>query len=91
MSLFENSDFKISKILFLSLVLGNDCVVLVEDFTLNKVPSSNGRKFYVSSPSALATSTPNLANLDVEDKTRGREKIKKRVRLLGGTDNRNSK
>lgn len=28
----------------------SDCILFIDDFTLNKVPSSNGRKFYISTP-----------------------------------------
>ncbi|XP_013381759.1 WD repeat-containing protein 11 isoform X1 [Lingula anatina] len=32
--------------------LGQDCIVFIDDFSVVKVPSSNGKKFFVSSPSS---------------------------------------
>ncbi|XP_064605109.1 WD repeat-containing protein 11-like [Liolophura sinensis] len=32
--------------------LGQDCIVFIHDFTITRVPSSNGKKFYISSPSS---------------------------------------
>ncbi|GFR86903.1 WD repeat-containing protein 11 [Elysia marginata] len=31
--------------------LGQDCILFINDFTINKTPSSNGKKFYISNPS----------------------------------------
>lgn len=31
--------------------LGQDCIVFIDDFTITKTPVSNGKKFYISSPS----------------------------------------
>ncbi|KAK3729030.1 hypothetical protein RRG08_005403 [Elysia crispata] len=31
--------------------LGQDCIIFINDFTINKTPSSNGKKFYISNPS----------------------------------------
>ncbi|XP_025096054.1 WD repeat-containing protein 11-like [Pomacea canaliculata] len=31
--------------------LGQDCIIFVNDFTITKTPSSNGKKFYISNPS----------------------------------------
>ena len=31
-------------------VIGQDCIVFVDDFSVSKTPSSNGRKFYISTP-----------------------------------------
>ncbi|XP_056005072.1 WD repeat-containing protein 11-like [Ostrea edulis] len=36
--------------------LGSDSIVFIEDFSVTKVPSSNGKKFYISSPSSTASS-----------------------------------
>ena len=36
----------------LFLVLGQDCIVIVDDFAVSKVPSSNGKKYFISSPGA---------------------------------------
>ena len=33
-------------------VIGQDCIVFVDDFAINKVPSSNGKKYYISSPAS---------------------------------------
>ncbi|ESP00415.1 hypothetical protein LOTGIDRAFT_140712, partial [Lottia gigantea] len=35
--------------------LGQDCIVFVDDFTITKTPSSNGKKYYISSPSSQAS------------------------------------
>lgn len=31
--------------------LGQDCIIFVNDFTITKTPSSNGKKYYISNPS----------------------------------------
>ena len=47
---------------YLILVVCPDCILLVEDFNLFSCPSSNGRKFYISSPKTASTpSTPSVS------------------------------
>ena len=38
-------------------VLGQDCIVFIDDFMINKTPSSNGKKFYIFSPSSHGKAT----------------------------------
>ncbi|XP_050396083.2 WD repeat-containing protein 11 [Patella vulgata] len=38
--------------------LGQECIVFIDDFTITKTPSSNGKKYYISSPSSHGGSTP---------------------------------
>lgn len=40
-----------NKTIFIA-VLGQECIVFVEDFSVTKTPSSNGKKFFISSPSS---------------------------------------
>lgn len=43
-----------------------DCILFVEDFSVTRIPSSNGRKFYVSSPRPSASGNRgSLSNLSV--------------------------
>ncbi|KAL5022239.1 hypothetical protein ScPMuIL_001394 [Solemya velum] len=44
---FAFDPFDISNVAF----LGQDCIVFIDDFSITKIPSSNGKKFYISSPS----------------------------------------
>ncbi|XP_078310578.1 WD repeat-containing protein 11-like [Crassostrea virginica] len=48
--------------------LGSDCIVFIDDFSVTKTPSSNGKKFFISSPSSAAT------NLKTEGSTSSVEK-----------------
>ena len=53
--------FLINSIFFFQVVCP-DCILLVEDFNLFSCPSSNGRKFYISSPKTASTpSTPSVS------------------------------
>ncbi|KAK7498382.1 hypothetical protein BaRGS_00010336, partial [Batillaria attramentaria] len=36
--------------------LGQDCIIFVNDFTITKTPSSNGKKYYISNPSTQGMS-----------------------------------
>ena len=67
-------------------VLGNDCILFVNDFSINKSPSSNGRKFYITtpvvgnsgpSPSSSSTNLPGGVDKKIGNRFR-------RVRLLVG-------
>ncbi|XP_064630114.1 WD repeat-containing protein 11-like isoform X2 [Lineus longissimus] len=49
--------------------LGQDCIVFVEDFTASKLPSSQGKKFYISSPgNGNQGSGSSASNLDKKSK-----------------------
>lgn len=48
--------------------LGSDCIVFIDDFSVTKTPSSNGKKFFISSPSSSAT------NLKTDGSTSSMEK-----------------
>ncbi|XP_014675037.1 PREDICTED: WD repeat-containing protein 11-like [Priapulus caudatus] len=43
--------------------LGQDCILLVEDFSCHKVPSSNGRKFYISNSNAGVSGSASTGSL----------------------------
>jgi len=74
-------------------VLCSDCILFVEDFTLSKVPSSNGRKFYISSPrsntSAISArgSVSNLTSVGLEEKQRTTDRLRRLMKdlVLGET------
>ena len=51
---------------------------MVEDFSLFKIPSSNGRKFYISSPKA--TTTPSTPSVSLPSTDRSRDRLKKLMR-----------
>ncbi|XP_038045535.1 WD repeat-containing protein 11-like isoform X5 [Patiria miniata] len=65
-------------------LLGNDCILFLNDFSINKSPSSNGRKFYITTPGTSgpspSTSSTNLSG--GADKKIGHRF--RRVRLLVG-------
>ena len=62
------------KLRLLLSVIGQDCIVFIDDFTVSKTPSSNGRKYYISSPSVqglfhfkLHMSSTRPAALDINE------------------------
>lgn len=73
-----------------------DCILFVEDFTVSKVPTSNGRKFYVSSPRSSASgqrgssgnlsankgSVGNLAAAVQEERTGTKDKLRRLMKDL---------
>uniref|UniRef100_A0A146LNG3 WD repeat-containing protein 11 n=1 Tax=Lygus hesperus TaxID=30085 RepID=A0A146LNG3_LYGHE len=66
---FDVDPFDNSKIAFLC----PDCILFLDNFTTRKIPSSNGRKFYVSSPRLDSTSEENL---------KGRDRLKRLMKGL---------
>lgn len=65
----------------------SDCILFVDDFTLRKVPSSNGKKFYISSPrsaqqNAARGSLSNLTSVGLEEKQRTRDRLRKLMKEL---------
>lgn len=86
---FNFDPFTPSKLAFLC----SDCILFVEDFTLSKVPSSNGRKFYISSPrsntSAISArgSVSNLTSVGLEEKQRTTDRLRRLMKdlVLGET------
>jgi hypothetical protein len=69
-------------------VLCSDCILFVDDFTLSKVPSSNGRKFYISSPrsnlsaSSARGSVSNLTSVGLEEKQRTGDRLRRLMKDL---------
>ncbi|XP_046385283.1 WD repeat-containing protein 11-like [Ischnura elegans] len=81
---FSFDPFDASRIAFLC----QDCILFVDDFTPLRVPSSNGRKFYISSPRAvqqqqqqLANNNPNLTTC-AEEKQGTRDRLRRLMRDL---------
>ncbi|KAG7176660.1 WD repeat-containing protein 11-like [Homarus americanus] len=80
---FHFDPFHFNKMAFLC----GGCVLFVEDFSLNKCPSSNGRKFYVSTPrtspgkvvNSIPTSTSSTSITDERTSTRIRRKMRELV------------
>lgn len=62
--------------------LGQDCIIFVDDFSVTKVPSSNGKKFYISSPSAQGSGRS--SNSDSLDKKSSRNLAKRMSKVLVG-------
>ncbi|CAL4100716.1 unnamed protein product, partial [Meganyctiphanes norvegica] len=80
---FDFDPFHSNKMSFLC---GN-CVLFVEDFSLSKCPSSNGRKFYVSTPRSSpgrsgSVSLPSSNSIDEQEGTSNR--IKRKMKELVG-------
>ncbi|XP_071948596.1 WD repeat-containing protein 11-like [Antedon mediterranea] len=66
-------------------LLGNDCILFVNDFSIAKAPSSNGRKFYITCPSSIPSSSGSNSASTGEKKNGGKPKgALRRVRLLVG-------
>lgn len=67
-------------------VLCGGCVLFVEDFSLSKCPSSNGRKFYVSaprsSPGKVANSLPSSASSNSLTDERTSTRLRRKMRDL---------
>ncbi|KAH9489673.1 WD repeat-containing protein 11, partial [Bulinus truncatus] len=49
--------------------LGQDSILFVSDFNINKSPSSNGKKFYISNPTQTSTIPRSSSNNNLERKT----------------------
>ncbi|XP_005089399.1 WD repeat-containing protein 11 [Aplysia californica] len=49
--------------------LGQDCIIFISDFTINKTPSSNGKKFYISNPSQVSSMSRSSSSNSLERKT----------------------
>ncbi|XP_071448701.1 WD repeat-containing protein 11-like [Hetaerina americana] len=81
---FSVDPFDASRIAFLC----QDCILFADDFTPSRVPSSNGRKFYISSPRAvqqqqqLASSNPNLMSAGTEEKQGTRDRLRRLMKDL---------
>ncbi|XP_046659155.1 LOW QUALITY PROTEIN: WD repeat-containing protein 11-like, partial [Homalodisca vitripennis] len=65
---FQFNPFNNAEIAFMC----TDCILFLDDFNPNKIPSSNGRKFYISSPRMGES----------EDINRARERFKKLMKGL---------
>lgn len=71
---------EINQRIFSFAVLCTDCILFVDDFMLGKVPSSNGRKFYISSPrsnQAARGSMSNLTAVGLEEKQRTKDRLRR--------------
>nr|CAD7432286.1 unnamed protein product [Timema monikensis] len=68
--------------------LCSDCILFVDDFVPSKIPSSNGRKFYISSPrvnlasSGARGSTTNLTSVGTEEKHRAKDRLRRLMKDL---------
>nr|CAD7396670.1 unnamed protein product [Timema poppensis] len=71
-----------------SFFLCSDCILFVDDFVPSKIPSSNGRKFYISSPrvnlasSGARGSTTNLTSVGTEEKHRAKDRLRRLMKDL---------
>lgn len=66
---FNFDPFDGSKIAFLC----HDCILFVDDFKIGKIPSTNGRKYYISTPKLDSS---------FEENIRGRDRLKKLMKGL---------
>ena len=57
-----------------------DCILLVEDFNLFNCPSSNGRKFYISSPKSASTPSTPSVSFPSSTADRSRDRLRKLMR-----------
>ncbi|XP_071090050.1 WD repeat-containing protein 11-like isoform X1 [Haliotis cracherodii] len=65
--------------------LGQDCIVFIDDFTITKTPSSNGKKFYIFSPSSQNSSTNQTGNTNsLERKSSSKNLAQRMTRILVG-------
>ncbi|XP_072042557.1 WD repeat-containing protein 11-like isoform X2 [Amphiura filiformis] len=74
-------------------LLGTDCILFLSDFSISKAPSSNGRKFYITTPNApspssssnnLGANTPATTPTSDKNSIRPARTALRRVRLLVG-------
>lgn len=65
---FNFNPFNTSQLAFLC----PDCILFVDDFNVGKIPSTNGRKYYISSPRGS----------DIEDNLRTRDRLKRLMKGL---------
>ncbi|KAL4232352.1 WD repeat-containing protein 11 [Mactra antiquata] len=66
-------------------ILGQDCIVFIDDFSITKTPSSNGKKFYISSPSSSGSSKSDTPVGSLERKpSSSRNLAKKMTKILVG-------
>ncbi|XP_052771962.1 WD repeat-containing protein 11-like [Mya arenaria] len=65
--------------------LGQDCIVFIDDFSITKTPSSNGKKFYISSPTAgnAKGDTP-VGSLERKSTSASRNLAKRMTKILVG-------
>lgn len=76
---FDLNPFEANKMAFQC----TDCILFVADLSPSKVPSSNGRKFYISSPKQNTSSrTPSSANLAVGGAVGEKHGTRDRLRRL---------
>lgn len=65
--------------------LGQDCIVFIEDFSITKIPSDNGKKFYICSPTNQASSLKSEnSNGSMEKKSSSKNLAKKMSSILVG-------
>ncbi|OWF51700.1 WD repeat-containing protein 11-like isoform X2 [Mizuhopecten yessoensis] len=72
---FSFDPFNIKNVAF----LGQDCIVFVDDFSITKTPSSNGKKFYISSPSSQASNLKTEGSTSSLDKKSTSRNLAKRM------------
>lgn len=80
---FDLNPFEANKIAFQC----TDCILFVTDLSPSKVPSSNGRKFYISSPKQGSNARPansgnHLFGGAVEEKNGARDRLRRLMRDL---------
>ena len=68
--------------------LGQDCVLFVDDFSLSKVPVSNGKKFYISSPTSQTTISHSTSSEKLSDKKSSKSTIRRMSGILVGESSR---
>ncbi|XP_053406773.1 WD repeat-containing protein 11-like [Mercenaria mercenaria] len=59
--------------------LGQDCIVFIDDFSITKTPSSNGKKFYISSPSGGTKSDTPVGSLERKQSSSSSRNLAKRM------------
>ncbi|XP_063221643.1 WD repeat-containing protein 11-like [Bacillus rossius redtenbacheri] len=81
---FSFDPFSASRMAFLC----SDCILFVDDFMPSKIPSSNGRKFYISSPRIQPSvgssrgSMSNLTSVGLEEKHRTKDRLRRLMKDL---------
>lgn len=63
----------------------SECILFVEDFSVTKIPVSNGQRFYVSSPKVVAGvkgSSGNLTTVVQEEKTGAKDRFRRLMKDL---------
>lgn len=71
-------------------LLGNDSLIFINDFSLSKPPSSNGKKFYITTSSPASQGSASTPTTEKKQSISGARTAFRRVRMIVGDTKPNS-